>query len=117
MSDTALEITEQMRSHLGIYFAASKSTADAFSTLMNTRNVFDLVCACCDIEKRTDYDDRLDMCGKTFESLYQLDLNEPGNRMKIAWFCSEILKIVTPLVYHYGTFGTDAITTEKLSGR
>ena len=115
MSD--IEITEQMRSHLGIYFAAAKSTTDAFTTLMNTRNVFDLVCACCDIEKRTDYDERLEVCSKEFEMLYKLDLNEPGNRMKIMWFCSEILKIVTPLVYHYGTFGSDSITTEKLSGR
>lgn len=117
MSETTIEITEQMRSHLGIYFAAARTTTDPMLVMLNARNAFDIVCACCDIEKRTDYDDRLNICSQTFEKIFILDLNELGNRVKILWFCSEILKLITPLVYHYATFGTDMITTDKLSGK
>lgn len=117
MSDTIIEITEQMRSHLGVYFAAAKSTTDPFGAMLNTRNAFDLVLACCDIDKVHDYDDRLESCAKALEDIFKLDPAAPENRMKVLWFCSEIMKVVTPLVYQYATFGTDSITTEKLSGR
>jgi hypothetical protein len=117
MSETKIEITEQMRTHLGVYFAAAKSTTDPFSAMLNTRNAFDLVLACCDIEGQHTYDERLDLCQGKLGEIFILETHAPENRMKILWFCSEILKIITPLVYQYATFGTDSITTEKLSGR
>jgi hypothetical protein len=42
-----------------------------------------------------------------------MDTNEPENKRKIVWFCSEVLKVITPLVYKYAMFDPSQVLMRK----
>ena len=113
MSVDGLVITQEMKKHLGVYFAAAKSTTDPHAILLNTRNAFDLTLACYSIDGLTGYEQELKNCEDTLGTVFKLDLNEPENKRKVVWFCSEVLKVITPLVYKYAMFDPSQVLMRK----
>ena len=113
MSVDGLVITQEMKKHLGVYFAAAKSTTDPHSILLNTRNAFDLALACYTIDNMAGYDAEFQNCEKTLGNIFMMDTNEPENKRKIVWFCSEVLKVITPLVYKYAMFDPSQVLMRK----